>query len=407
MKLPTRGQLKRFGFYSLAIGVTFPIALLELYYLHSLSAKDIFLSESFLCLISIPNFFSNQLATAAYLGRMADMTIGNNYDKANKELVGTLLGITLGLIISIMLLGLGVSAPLVTALGSAANIFFIFRYINICAGFGNRLGRYFDNTDQSRPFFEKAFVLTCQGLGFILGAGLFLLASTSAAQIFVNGTSLISFFSGIQGMPTLVSGIIFATSIGAVFGSFADYLAKAIGHFKTPYFKTSPRPNDDSLFGEIHKFKHNQNRHFEYLCSVVGIAAGLVVAPYVINNLSTLGFLPPERFASLFTKGFITLFTCSIYSSPCSRIGRLMDAFNIFYNTPQDGNNASTSHTQSPPAQQRCEQDHSHVSKPLVVDNKPAQVSGLGMFGSQSKPPQSPAPQYAPEPSTLDVCRIM
>lgn len=370
-------RIRGFGFYSFAIGITLPIALFELFAIHSANTPGLFFTDSFLCLISIPNFFSNQLSTAAYFGRTADISFGKSQDTGTRELIGTLVGIGAALFFSIVLLSLGVQAPFIASLGTIANVFFILRFINICAGFGNRFGRYFDEDHQSRPFLEKIAVLSFQLLGFALGAGLFLTSSATLAQVIINGNSLISFFTGFAGMPSIISGLIFATSIGGLFGSFADYAMKSFGHFSTRQFPAPPNKNDHGLLNQIHQFKY-PGRRYEYLGSAIGIGIGLIVAPYVMSNLMVLGLVNFSGLTGAITAITVILFTGSIYASTCSRIGRLVDAF-----TPKPGP-SSASDTPTP--------NHSHIQQHDDIQHKPPSpspttlLSAFSIFGSFSTP---------------------
>jgi hypothetical protein len=263
-------KIKKFDFYPKALLITIPCSIALLAYLIGIDAADLIFSNWFVTLVSIPTFFANSLSSAAYFGRTSDLfaSFKRTFEKNKLELLGTLLGMALGLTVGIGLALLHVTVPLSSSLYGFAAALFSLRYMNIFAGLGNRLGRCADK--KSRPLSEKIIILAAGLVGLTLGLTLF--AFGTAGMISIVGIT--SFFSGGAAIPAWIAGFVFVMSVASLSASCADYCAKGISFIRA----RSNKP--DAAITAIVKERRN-----EYAGSLLGIAIGLTIGAIVIGAL--------------------------------------------------------------------------------------------------------------------------
>lgn len=303
-------RFKRYDNYRKAVVVALPFSAGLLLYLFSIGAEELFLSEWFISVISIPNFFAFQFGTAAYIGGLLD---NYNNNKRKQEVRGTLLGLILGLTLGIWLATIHFAVPFASTLLLGANILFLFRQMNIFAGLGNRIGRMMDK--DSRPEIEKKIVGSSIAMSFMLGV--ILVATASAGAIGLAGVT--TFIMAGSAIPIWLASALFVITLTSGIGSTADYIAKAVNFLKTQHNRDSKDKND------IKNNKFVNDRYHEYRGSLMGVSTGLIAGGI---TLSMLMITQPYLFVGPVgaVMGLLILTTAaSLFGSTFSRMARLWD----------------------------------------------------------------------------------
>lgn len=291
-------------YYRKAALISLPISLIFLLIFILMGhAGFLFFSAWFLNLIPIPAFIGTQLSGWTYLGRQMDL-IKENSDEAKREKWGTLIGITLGLI-------LGVAVSILSPIGKScfdviqAGMFTI-NCVSSLGGIANRLS---SSSENRRPLFERRAISLTALIG--LGISIALFATASAAMVSVVGVT--SFITGGAALPLWVSGFIFVTSVTSSLASTADYSAKAITFVRSKF--SSDKEPQETVSKKLH----------EYRGSLVGITNGLIIGTIIVVAIA---ITQPHLFAGLLgvVAATFVITTCiSIIGGLCSRIGRILD----------------------------------------------------------------------------------
>lgn len=313
-------KINGLSFYVKALLLGIPISSGLLAYLLSQGAADLVFSDWFITLISVPTFFANQLASAAYAGTIVDMFHQfKEKPTRHRELAGTLLGVSAGIAVGIGLSCMHVAVPLASSLYAFANVLFTLRQINIFAGFGNRVGRCADK--DSRPMSEKIIVASAGLLGLTLGIILF--ATCTASMISVVGIT--SFFSGGIAIPAWIAGIIFIISVSSGLASSADYASKAISFIQSAF------SSKDKMVADTVKKKK-----CEYGGSLLGLTLGLMIGGTIIGAILITN--PPllAGVVGVIAGTLIVITAAGMIGSIGSRLGRIIDGFIQSKNDPMN-----------------------------------------------------------------------
>lgn len=315
-------RVKRYDNYRKAVLIALPVATLLLVYLVSIGAEELFLSDWFISLISIPNFVAFQLGTAAYLGGFLD-NLKKRQDKTyngRRELIGTALGITIGALTGMWLISAGLAIPFGATLFAGASVLYVARQVNIFAGIGNRVGRLLD--PGSRPMLEKAIVGIGMSIGLMVGAAL--TATGLAGLIGLAGVT--TFISAGGAIPVWLAAGLFIITLTSGIGSTADYVAKSANFLKYCFVS----PNDQLV----------KDRFHEYRGALVGVSVGLILAAITVTALA---LTQPALFTGVVGAiiGTLVFSTgASVCGSICSRTGRFLDCLPDEKTPPGNGSTA-------------------------------------------------------------------
>jgi hypothetical protein len=319
---PSKKRKKlRSDFYVIALFAALPFSCILFVYLASIGATEIFLSDWFLWLVSIPTFFAYQLSAAAYFGRIIDLgrEIKNKIINRKGEFTGTLFGIVLGIGFGVALAIL-TPVPFASTLFAFAGILFTLRQISIFGGLGNRLGKCLD--PRSRPLSEKWIVSGAVLIGLILSIALF--ATCTASMVSVVGVTF--FFSGGTLIPVAVAGIIFILTMSSGFASAADYTAKSVSFlnylsylFKRKNISNHPEKHPGSTINIV------RGRPWEYGLAGAGVTLGLIIGIAIAITVIAPNPVLAGGVIGCIAGILIVLACISVFGSLLSRIGRAVD----------------------------------------------------------------------------------
>lgn len=304
-------KFRQLNTYQRAVLLGLPLATGLLLALLILDPGSLLLSDGFLCLITIPTFFGNIIAGSTHMGRAIDaarITLSKKTPLppvGPRERFGSLLGVALGIAISILFILQKVTIPFTGALCGAANLVFTLRNMNVFGSLGQRVGNCADPTP--RPKNEKHAMSITAILGLVVGTLLFLTATAALVSI----VGVLSFFSGGAAIPAWVAAIIFVSSYTSAVASGAEYTTKAWN------FMQSTPENQPFI----------KKRFHEYRGSAVGVSAGMIIGIAVLVGLI---ISQPHLFVGIVgVITAITLFTACVgtLGGLCSRCGRLIDGW--------------------------------------------------------------------------------
>lgn len=347
-----REKLLKLDNFRWALMLGLPIALAILIPLLAAGAiTGIYLIPDWLVnLFFVPSFIGGLTAAAGYIGRLIDgftnwlsgkgrsTTLASELSgqKLNKtptspwEILFTLIGVAIGIAITLALILSGVGVPFAGILPfGLACIVFGLSNINTFAGLANRLGSSIgaipvlfgkakDEYDQkSRLIEERVAVFLAILIG--LAIGLALVFTMGAGLVPVGGIT--AFFIGMH-LPAAATGALFTLSFAGTLASATDYFARAGSYAKYLILKHGLHDKTQRM---TDMESYISGRTHEYRGAFVGVSIGLIIGAIAIGVLLAT---QPYLFAGVL--GAVALImvavaATSIIGGLAARIGRYLD----------------------------------------------------------------------------------